>query len=136
MSMFDNYPQPKDYIPNNRPKCHKPFKLDIMVGETAIQSFDIPFNVEEVCTDWKIIYKMGVDVVLIKEKQDIDVVTEDDGTSILTCTLTPTETTLFSSTILDTHVQIKFIMKTNEIVYSEIYKVNVRDSLDKGSNLL
>ncbi len=135
MSIFDNYPQPADYIPNNRPKCHQPFKLDIMVGETAIHSFDIPFNVDEVCTNYEIIYKLGVEVVLTKKKPDITVTTEDDGTSIISCIITPAETALFNSVILDTHVQIKFIMKTEETVYSEIYKVTVRNSLDKNTEL-
>ena len=131
--MFKNYPQPSDYIPDNRPKCFKPFKLDIMVGETSVQSFDIPFNVEDDCTNWEIIYKLGLELVLTKKKEDIDIITEDDGTSILTCVLTPAETKLFNSTILDTLVQIKFIMKTGETIYSDIYKVIIRNSLDKSS---
>lgn len=132
--MFKNYPQPSDYIPNNRPRCHHPFKLDIMVGETSVQSFDIPFNVEEDCINWEIIYKLGLEVVLTKKKEDIDIITEDDETSILTCVLTPAETKLFTSTILDTLVQIKFIMKNGETIYSDIYKVIIRNSLDAQSN--
>ncbi len=132
--MFKNYPQPSDYIPDNRPKCFKPFKLDIMVGETSVQSFDIPFNVEEDCINWEIIYKLGLEVVLTKKKEDIDIITEDDGTSILTCVLTPAETKLFTSTILDTFVQIKFTMKSDDVIYSDIYKVIIRNSLDAQSN--
>ena len=129
--MFKNYPQPDDYIPNNRPRCCKPFKLDIMVGETSVHSFDIPFNVEEDCVTYSIIYKLGIEDVVIKKKDDISVIKEEDETSILSCTLSPAETKLFNSTVLDTHVQLKFVMKDNSTIFSEIYKVRIRNSLEK-----
>lgn len=130
--MFKNYPQPDDYIPNNRPKCRKPFKLDIMVGETSVQSFDVPFDVEEDCIDWEIIYKLGLEVVLIKSKETIEIIKDEDNT-ILSCVISPEETKLFNSTILDTLVQIKFTMKDGNIIYSEIYKIKINNSLDINS---
>lgn len=128
--MFNNYPQPDDYIPNNRPKCHCPCKLDVMVGETSVQSFDIPFNVLEDCSNWEIIYKLGVDIVLTKKKEEIDIITQDDNTSLISCVLTPAETRLFYSKFLDTNVQIKFIMKNGDTIYSDIYKINITNALD------
>ena len=127
--MFKNYPQPEDYIPNNRPKCFKPFKLDIMVGETSVQSFDVPFNVTEECLDYVIIYKLGLEVVLVKTKDQIQNIDEEHS-SILSCVISPEETQVFNSTILTTSVQIKFTMKDNSTVFSEIYKVKINNSLE------
>ena len=128
--MFRNYPQPDDYKPNNYPRCKCCKKLEIMTGETSIHSFDIPFNVEEVCTIVEVIYKLGIEPVIIKNNYYLEFIAEPDGTSIVTCKLTPEETLLFKNTALDTHVQLKFYMKNGSIAYSEIYKVFVSDSLD------
>ena len=70
--MFKNYPQPENYIPDNRPKCIKPCGINIMTGESAIHSFEIPFNVEEDCKYIEIIYKLGLDIVILKTNEEID----------------------------------------------------------------
>lgn len=132
--MFNNYPQPNDYIPDNRPKCFCPPKLDIMVGETSVQSFDIPFDVETDCSDWEIIYKVGLEIVLTKKKGDISIIKQDNNTSLISCVITPTETKLFNSTILDTFVQIKFVMKNKDTIYSDIYKVKIKNALDSHTS--
>lgn len=130
MEMFNNYPQPDDYIPNNRPKPICPSKLSIMVGETSVQSFDIPFNVEEDCSNWEVIYKVGLEIVLVKKKEDTTIITQDDGTSLISFVLTPAETQLFNNLVLSTQVQIKFTMKTGETIYSDIYQIKVINALD------
>ena len=127
--LFKNYPQPDEYIPNNRPKCHKPMKIDIMSGETSIHTFEIPFNVEKDCSSFEVIYKLGVEIVLIKHFLDCSLTSEEDK-SIITCVLSSEETKLFANNLLDTNVQIKFIMKDNSVIYSDIYKVYVKDSLE------
>jgi len=128
--MFRNYPQPDDYVPNNRPRCHKPFKLDIMTGETAIHTFEIPFNVEESCDDVKVIYKSGLTPEITKEQSELEITTTEHGNSIITCTLSAEETSIFQNTLLDTKVQLKFYMKNGDITYSDIYNVKVVNSLD------
>ena len=129
MSMFDNYPQSSEYIPDNRPKCCKHFKLDIMTGETAIHTFEIPFNVEESCLNVEVIYKKGLTPVIIKSSEQLDISTLD-GHSIITCYLSAEDTSLFEHTYLNTRVQIKFYMTDGDITYSEVYPVTVMNSLD------
>lgn len=127
--MFKNYPQPDDYIPNNRPKCHKPLCLDIMAGETAIHTFEIPLNVEDT-EGYEVIYKLGVEPIIIKNNYQTEYIIDND-TSIITCTLYPEETKLFgNNTMLDAKVQLKFYMPGDVISYSEIYKIKLKDSLD------
>ena len=128
--MFNNYPQPEDYVPNNRPRHRKEFRLDIMTGETAIHSFEIPFNVEEQCTEFEVIYKLGLKPILIKNSWVLDVTTTECGRSVITCTLSPDETKLFKDTFLEAKVQIKFYMNDGSISFSEIYKVVHKDSLE------
>ena len=130
MSMFDNYPQPADYIPDNRPKCCKPFKLTIMAGETAEHSFEIPFNVEESCSFIEVIYKLGLTDVIIKSSSEIEIQETEHGNSIITVKLSAGETSIFANTLLDAKVQIKFYMVNDTIAYSEIYNIETSSALD------
>ena len=128
--MFDRYPQPEDYIPDNRPRphCFKP--LEIMSGETVSHSFEIPFDVKTDTKDYDVIYKLGIKDIIIKTKDELEVTDFDDRVSIITCKLSPIETQQFFNTSLDCHVQIKFKMLDDSISYSEIYKVFLRNSLE------
>ena len=128
--MFNNYPQPDDYIPNNHPRHCKKHELEIMSGETTTHTFEIPFNVNEETIDFKIIYKLGLNIVLTKHKTDVDIVIDEDNDSIISCVISAIETLAFRSTVLDAHVQIEFTMKDGTTQMSEIYKVKLRDSLD------
>ncbi len=128
--MFKNYPQPDDYIPNNHPKHCKKHELEIMSGETTTHTFEIPFNVNEETLDFKIIYKLGVEVVLVKNKSALTIVIDENNNSIISCVISSQESSKFKHTSLDAHVQIKFIMKDYTTQMSEIYKVKLRNSLD------
>jgi len=135
MNIFDNYPSSSDYIPDNRPKHHKKHIITIMTGETATHSFDVPFDVAEVCSSVEVFYKLGLDVVLVKEMNDLEIVSiydeeRDWHYSNVIVTLSCDETSLFRDTLLDTHVQMRFTMKDNTVEYSEIYPVKVEDSLE------
>lgn len=130
--MFENYPQPADYIPNNRPKAHRHFCLNIMTGESTTHTFEIPFDVSEETLNVEIIYKLGLNVVLTKQGK-VEVLKKDKcNFSSVSCELEPEDTLLFKDTLLDTHVQLKFTMTDGSTMYSEIYKVNVKDSLLSG----
>ena len=129
--MFDNYPQPSYYIPNNR-KCHFPKEvITIMTGETTVHSFDIPFDVDNETLSYRALYKLGLNIVLVKEKEECDVLYEN-GVATLTWVLSPNETLLFKDTLLDTRVQLEFVMQDHSISYTNILKVKVIDSLNKG----
>lgn len=127
--MFNNYPQPEDYIPDNRPKPIEEVKIDIMTGGTAIHTFEVPFNVSEECNEIEVIYKQGIKPIIIKNSFSLEVV-ESEGKSIVTSTLSPEETQMFKNNILKTRVQMKFYMKDDSVIYSEIYKVTVRNATD------
>lgn len=126
--MFRNYPQPDDYIPDNHPRCHKHPKLEIMCGETVNHTFEVPFNIDETTSRVEVIYKLGLTNVLIKTNENIEIVSEDNH-SIINVVITPEETLSFAHSLLDTSVQIKFVLKDNNVSFSEIYEVVVRDSL-------
>ena len=129
--MFRNYPQPDDYKPDNYPKCKKPFQLDIMTGETAIHSFEIPFNIEENCIEYEVIYKLGIKPIIIKNSWVLELTyNEKTGHSIITCVLAPEETKRFENTNLSARVQVKFYMNNNSVQFSEIYRIKVTDSLE------
>ena len=126
--MFDNYPQSSDYIPNNRPRCFPPHKITIMTGETATHTFEIPFDVESECSNCSVIYKIGIDVAIEKNVDDLEIIKTDCGSTV-TCKLNALETAKFAHTCLDTKVQLRFVMNDGSISYSEIYNVYVTSSL-------
>lgn len=131
MEMFDKFDNiPEGYIPNNRPRCIKPFKLDIMTGETASHSFEVPFDVQEECLEYEVIYKLGLKQIIIRNSWTLDVQKTEKGTSIITCNLSSDETKLFENSSLKARVQLKFYLNNNAITFSEIYNVTVRDSLE------
>ena len=128
--MFELYPQPADYIPKNRPKKIKSDDITIMTGETTTHSFEVPMDVRTETSYFKALYKLGLEVILEKPMEDCDVVYDEDHlTSILTWKLSPSETMLFSDTWLDTKVQIEFTLKDGSIIFSDIMKIKVENSL-------
>ena len=136
-NMFRNYPQPDDYIPDNHARPAKEFHLDIMTGETASHTFDIPFDVETKCREVEVLYKLGLKVIISKtsEKLDILSITKEGplGTytySTITCHLNENETSLFCGTYLSAKVQLKFTMNDKSVQYSEIYPVAIVNSID------
>ena len=136
MSIFYTYDNlPADYKPNNMFRCHLPRKIDIMTGETARHTFEVPFNVEDNCQLVEIIYKLGIEPVIIKNNLIYleTFVNEDGKTSTVICTLKPSETLLFKNTVLDVDVQLKFYMRDGSVVYSEIYPITVREALDTNN---
>lgn len=133
--MFDLYPQPDDYIPNNRPRPRKEHKLTIMTGEDAIHTFEVPFDVEKDCITVSVIYKLGLDVVVVKYKSSLDIHVYDDDWphSSITVKLDRNETELFFKTCRSAKVQLKFVMADGSIQFSEIYPIKLEDSLANNS---
>lgn len=128
--MFDRYPQPEEYIPDNRPRPRKEKEVTIMAGETTIHSFEVPAVTEQGADNFRIIYKLGLDIVVEKSKNDPDVeVNTGKCMSIITCTLDPEETNIFRNTLLDAWVQVIFEMKDGSTACTEILKIKLEDSL-------
>ena len=141
-NMFENYPQPENYIPNNRRIKVPKDVVTIMIGETTEHSFEIPLNLDEDTLDYVAIYKLGLKTVLVKPKEDCKVVLDaKTRTSIMTWTLSPDETKLFQSelqmykptiklkSLLECQVQLKFIMKDNTTQFSDIMNIKLEGSL-------
>ena len=141
-NMFDNYPQPEDYIPNNRRIEVPKDVVTIMIGETTTHSFEIPLNLDEDTLDYVAIYKLGLETVLVKSKSECEVIyDEKTKTSIMTWTLSPDETKLFQSnlqmyepeiklkSLLECQVQLKFIMKDGTTQLSDIMNIKLEGSL-------
>lgn len=122
----------KEDIPNNRPHCRPKKDLVIMAGESTSHSFIIPFDMKEVVADCCVTYRLGLTNVLTKYFNEVELLDYDccKQCSILTCNLSPEDTMLFENTLLDCDVQIKFIMKDGSTLFTEIYKVKLKDSLD------
>lgn len=131
--MFKNYPQPEDYIPDNHPRCWKEPKLEIMCGETAHHTFDIPFNVEETCTNVEVIYKLGLTDVIVRGKEFLDITIMENNTSVIVCNLSNEDTLLFKNNLLSKKVQIKFYLKDGSISFSNIYDITTIDAIDDGT---
>ena len=129
--MFKNYPQPEDYIPNNRPRCCRHHPINLMTGETTSHSFDIPFDVKEDTLDYKVIYKLGINIVIEKGKDELELSEYDveRHETTITCELSSEETSLFKFTSLNAYVQIQFTMKDNSTVFTEIYPIKILNSL-------
>ena len=130
--MFDNYPQPDDYIPNNRPKPIEREELKIVTGETVTHTFHVPFNVEEQCYELEVIYKLGVKPIIIKNSYSLEITIEEDNTTTIKCTLTPEETKLFANTLLSARVQTKYYLNNGDVTFSKIDIIDVTDSLELG----
>ena len=134
--MFDFYPS--EHAPDNRFRCIPKRIITIMAGETATHSFEIPDNIqgqEIKDIEYEAIYKLGLDVVLVKTKEESELPLDDDcPITIITWNLSPEETLLFKDTLLDAHVQLKFKFNDNSILYSDIMKVFLQDALDVSKN--
>ena len=134
-NLYDN--PPEDYIPCNRPRFRKKEMLTIMAGETATHSFDVPIDVDEECSSVEVIYKLGLNVILIKVPNASEVLTDECGKfwiSNVTVVLSDEYTLKFKSTYLNASAQLKFHMKVDgSVQYSEICPIRIRNSLDANA---
>lgn len=130
--MFKNYPQPADYIPNNRPQSIIAEKITIMTGETSEHSFELPFNVHRECLNLEVIYKLGLEDIIVRELSDLEVEITKDDTTMIICKLSPAETNLFRNTFLDANLQLKLYLVDGSVAFSDVYKIYVTNSLDTG----
>lgn len=127
---FDNLPE--GYVPNNEPvRCCRCSDNDfIITGQSVSHSFSVPFNVDTDLADYEIIYKTGVDIILRRSKKDLETLVMDDGSSVITCSLSSDDAKKFDNTLLDTFAQLKFVMLDGTASYSAIYRIRVLNSLE------
>ena len=140
--MFDHYPQPDDYIPHNKPSICRESEVEIMAGETTVHSFEVPFRIDDnnnllskdnkFVIDFRAIYKLGLDVILTKSKEECTDIVYDKcrWLSIITWTLSADETNRFRNTLMDARVQLEFNMSDGSTLYTDIIKIKLKDSLN------
>ena len=147
MSMFDRFTPtiisynsgPEfDYIDNTS---------DIIIGSTTTHVFKQPFLISQFASSFDVIYKQGILTTLVKhfdfrenDKDEFGLI-ERDGFqiyendekdfTIIKLKLTEEESYLFKNNCLECQVQLKFYMYDNEILYSDVCDIYVKNPLDK-----
>lgn len=114
--------------------------LFIVIGGTSIQRIRVPFLYSEYAKSIQVLYKQGLTSINVGGEGGLfvtaDNVKEDieHHCSVITVTLTPSQTRMFKDTLLDTYVQLKIETKEGAIVYDIPRYVYVKAPLDLGEN--
>lgn len=114
--------------------------LFIVIGGTSIQRIRVPFLYSEYAKSIQVLYKQGLTSINVGGEDGLfvtaDNVKEDieHHCSVITVTLTPSQTRMFKDTLLDTYVQLKIETKEGGIVYDIPRYVYVKAPLDLGEN--
>ena len=109
----------------------------------ATHVFKLHFLASEVCApeNWfEIVYKQSIDPVLICDSQTPGVIVEEtlpndfepDGATVISVTLSPETTKLFVPH-RDTFAQIRIKLNDDSIIFGDINKVNVVDTLENNN---
>lgn len=133
--MFNNYPQPADYIPNNREcKCCCDEQDTIIVNGTTVHTFKLNFSFSELCESFEVIYKSGLDDVITINSLALGApfeITEEDGKTNILITLSPDNTQIFSK-YRDAYVQMKLCMKDKTVIFGDLNKLTVIETLNNN----
>ena len=137
--MFNNYPQPDGYVPNNTECtcccCDEP--ATIIINGTNTHTFKLNFLVSEMCESFEVIYKSGLnDIITISSLNlgaPIEISEEDEQTSIV-ITISPSYTQMFNKA-RDAYVQMKLYMKDKTVVYGDLNKLTIIETLNNDTNL-
>lgn len=134
MGMFDNYPQPEGYIPDNRVKdvCMED-EDTIIVNGTTVHVFRLNFSYSELCSSFEAIYESGLDAGFSVKSTDLGgpfSIDEEDGHTFITITLTPEMTAPFKP-IRDAYAQMRLTMKDGTTIYGDMNKLRVIDTLGR-----
>lgn len=131
MAMFDNY---ENIDPNYTP-CNREENLyfdivdEIVVHGTCEHVFKLHFSYSELCNDLRVFYKQSISTNLIERKPNECIITENDGKTFIKVRLNATETSKFNPHRA-TVAQVKLFLKNGDIVYSEMNKIKVVDTLN------
>ena len=122
---------PKSEIPNNRPVFSPCEPLTIVTGETTKQTFDIPFDISSTCESYELLYTLGWKVILTKTSNDVETIYDPEtDVTVIECILSSDETKMFANSLLETRLQIKFMLLDGGQAYSYIYPIKVITTLD------
>ena len=137
--MFDNYPQPDDYIPDNRhaPCCGDCHCEDVVVvGGTALHTFKLAFLYSENCESFEAIYNYGLGESLSISSSALGApfsIEEMGGKTYINITLDPSMTSKFSDG-RDAYAQLKLRMKDGSVIFGDKNKLTVRKTLTVASD--
>ena len=128
--MLDNYTITENSDNRIKYLC-MPKQDEIIIGGSCTHVFILPFLYSDSVIESEIIYKQGLEVVLIKIGNLCDIKEDfDKQCTTLTVNLFPDDTLLFKDNLLDTSVQIKIYNIENEILYNIPNKLKIRRPLD------
>lgn len=129
--MFESYDNlPTDYIPNNRTsQIHIEKGDEFIIGGSCSFSFRFNSISEDDIDDINFIYKSGVETYLVKKMNELTITPSNCGGIIVTSSLHPDET-LNAKPIRDMFIQVRFVLKNGEIVYSNKAQLDVISTLD------
>lgn len=125
--MLDNFTETT--LSDNRPIIIEEYKDTITRGATCTHIFNLPFPFANYVQDLSIIYKQGLEIVLIKDFADCEVEETADG-SIVTIILSPVDTLKFENNLLTIQVQLKIATVSNETLYSTPITLKLEPALD------
>lgn len=131
-SMFDNYPQPSGYIPDNRTKevCMEDEDV-LIVNGTTVHVYKLNFLYSELCSSFEAIYESGLDAGFSLKSTDLGgpfSIDEEDGHTYITITLSPEMTKSFEP-LRDAYAQMKLGMKDGTTIYGDMNKLRIIDTL-------
>lgn len=131
MSVCDRYPQPEDCTCDKICEWQSVGEDTITVGATVEHVFKLNFSYSELCAGFEVIYKNGLANSFVISSSALGApfkVEEEDGRSYITVTLSPGLT----STIVphrDTFAQMKLNMKDGTVIFGDMNKLRIIDTL-------
>ena len=125
--MLENFTE--TLFPDNRPILEDVERDSITRGATCTHIFELPFRCTGYVQDLSIIYRQGLDIILIKDFIDCTL-TETVSDSIITIKLTPADTLKFEQNLLDVFVQLKVLTINNDTLYNTPIKLVLDPTLD------
>ena len=140
MGVLDSYTQ--TIISDNRHKFidSNEDKDEIIIGGSCTNTFELPFLYSKYIKDGEIIYKQGLNIVF-EMPISLDMIKEKESCpfSIVQVNLSPSQTSLFEDTVLDTFCQLKLIDVNDNVMFDEPHKLKVitplkTDNVEEGED--
>ena len=125
----------ENFTPTNRPDNRFAFldidtEDEIVAGETCVQMFHLPFKYSEVVNFADILYTQGFEPLIQKCCCSLEIIEEDNNSSVVKSVLYPGESLAFTDTLLDSFVQLKLTLKDGRVVYSIPRRLKIRIPLE------
>lgn len=130
MSILSNFTETVN--PNNRFQfLQDPTRYEVIIGGDMYHTFTLPFNYKEVIKLGRVLYKQGLDTIIVVDILLDSMVKYDPLTnnSYITIHLSPMQSQKFTTTLLDTFCQLQLETVFGDIIFSDKYDVIVDDPI-------